>query len=553
MPRPLPCVSLILSFLATCAIASADTLFLRNGTVIEGEVVRDTVDGVVFNGKIAGIWGEQFFERARVDRVERIPGDQGPGSARAAPPSLPASKPTPATPVPSNPVPASTPAAPDRPTQSGTPNQTPSNGVVEVEVTGQGATPQEAFDDALRTALREVVGAFVRSDSKVVNDQLIQDRILSHSQGFIESTEKVGDAVLKDGLYRQAAKVRVRRGKIFDALGNPGEVEVAVDGTSLYARIVTLKEQRATAQQIYDAVFEGWPANVLACQVSQAPRAMEAPPKHVQVPPGYTCMEIRVDVIVDAKRWEQWCKAASEGLSAIASSKASIKWNPKAAGAAPIEISPTKPLGQLMSQEALKAKVLALEGRPKSPSLVRPLWNQAKSLAPKDHRGMTLILLERLGAPNAQCFFLPVSESVDLGEVPSLWGVAAPPAIECSLVDAAGDSVGSIVDWPNREPMRPAERVARELLEDLYCIASPAVPGVRFESADGRFDRAARPVLVLPTLSVRSRYRTPPGDEDVQLLCPRLTFVFRFVVSDEELDQPLTARATLGDRIKQLR
>ena len=166
---------------------------------------------------------------------------------------------------------------------------------------------------------------------------------------------------------------------------------------------------------------------------------------------------------------------------------------------------------------------------------------------------MTLILLERLGAPNAQCFFLPVSESVDLGEAPSLWGVAAPPAIECSLVDAAGDSVGSIVDWPNREPMRPAERVARELLEDLYCIASPAVPGVRFESADGRFDRAARPVLVLPTLSVRSRYRTPPGDEDVQLLCPRLTFVFRFVVSDEELDQPLTARATLGDRIKQLR
>jgi hypothetical protein len=424
--------------------------------------------------------------------------------------------------------------------------------VVSVRATGTGASPKEAFDDALRDALRQVVGAFLRADTKVENDQLVEDRILTHSQGFIESAERVGDPELVDGVYRQEAKVRVRRGKVFDALGEQGKAEAAVDGTTLYARIKTLKEQRATAQEIYDAVFEGWPANVLECEVSQAPRAMEAPPKHVQVPPGHTCVEARVDVMVDPKRWEQWCKAASEGLTAIASSKKSINWNPKSAGAAPIEISPTKPLGQLMSKEALKERPLRLEGRPTSPSLIRPLWSQMKSLAPKEHRGMAIVLLERLGASSAQCYFLPVFESVDLGDGPRLWGVAAPPAIECSLMDGAGDSIGSIVDWPNRETMGRSERVARELLGDLYCIASPAVPGIRSESGDGRSDRAERPVLILPSLSARSSYTRPPGDEEFQLLCPRLTFVFRFVVSDEAFDQPLTVRATLGDRIKQL-
>ena len=57
--------------------AMADVLILQNGTIIEGEVISETPDGVLFKGKIAGIWGEVFFERARVERLKREPGDQG--------------------------------------------------------------------------------------------------------------------------------------------------------------------------------------------------------------------------------------------------------------------------------------------------------------------------------------------------------------------------------------------------------------------------------------------------------------------------------------------
>ena len=301
MPRPLPCVSLILSFLATCAIASADTLFLRNGTVIEGEVVRDTVDGVVFNGKIAGIWGEQFFERSRVDRVERVPGDQGPASERSAAPKKPGAKMPAGTPPTSNSGPAST--SPDSvPTpKAGTQADKPSEEIVEVEVTGQGATPEAAFDDALREALRQVVGAFVRADSKVEDGKLLEDRILSHSQGLIEKATKVGNAKLKDGSYQQAVKVLVRRGEVAAAVAEAANAESSVDSDTISARVHALREQKASASELLEALFDGWPAGVLTCTVAEDPKpvAGKAVPEGVHLDDGQVYISVLVDVAVD--------------------------------------------------------------------------------------------------------------------------------------------------------------------------------------------------------------------------------------------------------------
>ena len=53
-----------------------DVLTLKDGTVIQGEAMSETPDGVLFKGKIAGIWGEVFFEQNRIDTLRREPGDQ---------------------------------------------------------------------------------------------------------------------------------------------------------------------------------------------------------------------------------------------------------------------------------------------------------------------------------------------------------------------------------------------------------------------------------------------------------------------------------------------
>ena len=91
--------------------------------------------------------------------------------------------------------------------------------------TGYGASPQQAFDDALRQALRQAIGALVRSKVVVVDDAVAEERISSQSQGFIESATKLGGASQESGVYAQRVRVVVQRAKLIDALkggGAPG-------------------------------------------------------------------------------------------------------------------------------------------------------------------------------------------------------------------------------------------------------------------------------------------------------------------------------------------
>lgn len=244
--------------LLPCEGVQAHKLFLHNGQVIEGEVVEQTPEGVTFHGKIAGIWGRTFFERARVERVEREPGDQGPASDKpAAPRTDPASeKPPSSSRMPASPRGEPKPPAAARPAQDAPDAASAAAEVVEVKVCGEGATPSEAFDDAVRVALRQVAGAFVRDDTRVENDRVVQDRIIAHSQGFIERATKVGSARLEGAVYRQDAVVAVRRGKVAEVLGAPASADGRFDGNTLSARIKAMQDQSASAQELMKAVFE---------------------------------------------------------------------------------------------------------------------------------------------------------------------------------------------------------------------------------------------------------------------------------------------------------
>ena len=52
---------------------------------------------------------------------------------------------------------------------------------------GTGDTKEEATKNALRSALEQTYGAFVSSNSQVVNDELVKDEIVSISTGNIVS------------------------------------------------------------------------------------------------------------------------------------------------------------------------------------------------------------------------------------------------------------------------------------------------------------------------------------------------------------------------------
>ena len=54
-----------------------------------------------------------------------------------------------------------------------------------VTATGVGASEREAVEDAFRNAIEESIGLYVDSETKLQNDQLISDNILTSSKGYI--------------------------------------------------------------------------------------------------------------------------------------------------------------------------------------------------------------------------------------------------------------------------------------------------------------------------------------------------------------------------------
>ena len=74
------------------------------------------------------------------------------------------------------------------------------SGDLNLTTTGTGPSVEEAVDNALRSAIEQAYGAFISSDTRILNDELIQDEIVSISSGNILSylilsvtTEKSGE------------------------------------------------------------------------------------------------------------------------------------------------------------------------------------------------------------------------------------------------------------------------------------------------------------------------------------------------------------------------
>lgn len=78
-----------------------------------------------------------------------------------------------------------------------------SNGVVcaaTVAATGEGPSKEVALATAMRRAVEQGVGTFVKSDTTVVDSALVDDKILSHSKGYVTSYKITKEEKTADGI-----------------------------------------------------------------------------------------------------------------------------------------------------------------------------------------------------------------------------------------------------------------------------------------------------------------------------------------------------------------
>jgi hypothetical protein len=124
-----------------------------------------------------------------------------------------------------------------------------------VEVSGAGADIEGAKKDACREAVRQVVGAYVNSQTRTENDELIEDKVISLSSGFVETIETLKESQA-DGLTRVRIRATVRISKVLDSL-KANKISVAdVDGASLGAELLTKNDQRKGEAELIAAALQ---------------------------------------------------------------------------------------------------------------------------------------------------------------------------------------------------------------------------------------------------------------------------------------------------------
>lgn len=89
--------------------------------------------------------------------------------------------------------------------------------VREVVVTGSGVSRNAAIRDALRAAIEQALGVFIDSSTRVQNGELIDDKILSHAEGFVSGQEVLEEKAGK-GVFQVKVKVRVSLEPLKDEL-----------------------------------------------------------------------------------------------------------------------------------------------------------------------------------------------------------------------------------------------------------------------------------------------------------------------------------------------
>ena len=104
---------------------------------------------------------------------------------------------------------------------------------VDVVATGYGKDVPSATSNALRAAVEQVVGSMVYAESLVESGEMISDKILSSSIGYIESNKTLGEPkVTDDGFVSVRVLATVKRRALGNELLKTGVNRVFFDGAS---------------------------------------------------------------------------------------------------------------------------------------------------------------------------------------------------------------------------------------------------------------------------------------------------------------------------------
>jgi hypothetical protein len=147
----------------------------------------------------------------------------------------------------------------------------------EVDASGSGETPQEAFKQAVTDAVRKVVGTLVSAETALQNGDIIKDQFLTLSNGFIEKVISKEETRQPNGTWVVKLKCVVRKGEIYGTLKEKNiPVSTKFDGVSLFADVVSQNEHKKSSVEMIQSAMAKYNEDlVTAKMLDEKPRVVE--------------------------------------------------------------------------------------------------------------------------------------------------------------------------------------------------------------------------------------------------------------------------------------
>jgi len=182
-----------------------------------------------------------------------------------------------------------------------------------VTAEGIGKDAKEARKAAFRDAVGKVVGTLVDAETLVKNDEVISERVLEFSGGFIKTYDTLKTETLPSGLVRVRIKATVERLQIVSKLQDVKVAVKEVKGTDLLAEKMTKEEARKNATELLAKLFEEMP-KVVTTKVVGKPVLADTEDS----------VTVTALVQVDMKAYGEFVKKATNLLDKMAITKDSV-------------------------------------------------------------------------------------------------------------------------------------------------------------------------------------------------------------------------------------
>jgi len=124
------------------------------------------------------------------------------------------------------------------------PQLTVSESEKKIITAGYGETPENALKDAFRNAVEEAVGLFCQSTTMMENQELLEDKIYTYSNGFIKNYKNLGTLKTEDGFFQTNIVAIITKNQVREAISGAGiSIDIEEQAGLLFAQFSSEKQR----------------------------------------------------------------------------------------------------------------------------------------------------------------------------------------------------------------------------------------------------------------------------------------------------------------------